>query len=424
MKLPHLLLILGFAFLAFPLNGQTLAECQAAAKARYPLLQRRALIAQTTELTLDRIDKGWLPQIQASAQATLQSETVNFPAVLTGMMAQQGYRLKGMRADQYRMGVDISQTLYEGGRMAQQKKVAEGQGAVLLAQNDVALYAIRRRVNALYFGILLVEEKLSLNAELQRLLAANEARLAAMVEGGTAAESDWRSVQAERLTAVRQATEWDGQRTALRRMLALFTGLAPDSLSRPEPLVPPMENRRPELSLYDRQIDLTHRQERALDAQLRPQLSAFASGYYGYPGYDMYRAMMDRKWTLHGMIGLKLSWNINALYNRRNDLRHLANRRAELLNGRDTFLFNNALEEAQKEDEIQKFRRLLCNDDAIIPLRTAVREAMESKLRNGIAQTADLVRELHNEHAAKLQRSVHELQLLQAMYDRQFTTND
>ena len=39
----------------------------------------------------------------------------------------------------------------------------------------------------------------------------------------------------------------------------------------------------------------------------RPELSLFAQGYYGYPGYDMFGDMFDHDLSLNGIVGVKLS---------------------------------------------------------------------------------------------------------------------
>ena len=86
-------------------NGQTLDECQQAAERNYPLIQRMDLIRQTTDLTVDNIQKGWLPQVTGTAQATYQSDVTAFPEQLQGVYQQMGINMKGLRKDQYRIGV-------------------------------------------------------------------------------------------------------------------------------------------------------------------------------------------------------------------------------------------------------------------------------------------------------------------------------
>ena len=94
--------------------SQTLKECQQAAEQNYPLIRQYELIEKTTALTVTNIQKGWLPQISASAQATYQSDVAAFPNQMKGLYQQMGLDLKGLAKDQYRVGVDINQTIYDG----------------------------------------------------------------------------------------------------------------------------------------------------------------------------------------------------------------------------------------------------------------------------------------------------------------------
>ena len=70
--------------------GQTLDECQQAAEKNYPLIQQYGLIEKTTNLTVANIQKGWLPQVSASAQATYQSDVVAFPDEFKQLYQQMG----------------------------------------------------------------------------------------------------------------------------------------------------------------------------------------------------------------------------------------------------------------------------------------------------------------------------------------------
>ena len=65
--------LLFLLMLPMTMQAQTLQECQEAAEHNYPLIRQYDLIGKTTQLTVENIGKGWLPQVSASAQATLQS---------------------------------------------------------------------------------------------------------------------------------------------------------------------------------------------------------------------------------------------------------------------------------------------------------------------------------------------------------------
>ena len=51
----------------------------------------------------------------------------------------------------------------------------------------------------------------------------------------------------------------------------------------------------------------------------------------------------------------------------------------------------------------------------MIELRSSVRKAAESKLAHGIIDVNDLVREINAENAARVQQSVHEIEMLREM---------
>lgn len=71
-------LVLVLTMLPMMALGQTLEECQQAAEKNYPLIRQYGLIEKTTQLTVANIQKGWLPQVSASVQATYQSDVTGY----------------------------------------------------------------------------------------------------------------------------------------------------------------------------------------------------------------------------------------------------------------------------------------------------------------------------------------------------------
>ena len=423
-------LFLSLMILPMMVTAQTLEECQQAAERNYPLIRQYGLIEKTTELTVANIRKGWLPQVSASAQATYQSDVVAFPEQMQAVYQQMGLNMKGLTKDQYRLGIDVSQTIYDGGAISSQKAVAREQGKVQAAQNEVNIYNVRKRVNEMYFSLLMLDEQILLNHDLQELFNGNEQKLASMVRQGTAAESDLQNVKAERLNVVQQATSLESQKRMLQRMLSTFCGIEVKEVAKPalqaSTLTSPQREAvaRPEMRLFDAQLNLADAQEKALNSALMPKLGLFAQGFYGYPGLNMFEDMMRRDWSLNGIIGARLTWNIGALYTRKNDKAKLQLQRDMTESNREVFLFNNNLEQIQQNEDIARFQKLMADDEEIITLRSAVRKAAESKLSHGIIDVNDLVREINAENAARVQQSMHEIEMLKQIYDNKFTTNN
>lgn len=423
----RLYFVTALLLLAISGQAQTLEECQQAAERNYPLIRQRDLVGKLAELTVANIGKGWLPQVSASAQATLQSDVATFPDEMRAVYQQMGIDMKGLTKDQYRVGVDVSQTVFDGGAISRGKAVARQQGEVEAAQTEVSIYQVRRRVNEMYFALLLLDDQIQLNRDLQELLGGSERKLASMVKGGTAAECDLQNVKAERLNVAQQTTSLESQRRMLQSMLSVFCGMEVTSPSKPlrgDALAESAGGLRPEMRLFDAQLHLADAQEKALDAALLPKLGVFAQGFYGYPGLNMFEDMMSREWSLNGLVGARLTWNIGALYTRKNDKAKIQLQRDLTETNRDVFVFNNRLEQIQQNENISRYRQLMAADEEIIELRSAVRKAAESKLAHGIIDVNDLVREMNAENAARVQRSMHEIQLLKEIFDNKFTTGE
>ena len=407
-------------------QAQTLEECQRAAEQNYPLIRQYGLIEKTTSLNVANIQKGWLPQVTASAQATLQTDVTAFPDKLQTVFQQTGITMDGLKKDQYRVGIDVQQTVYDAGNIKSQKEIARRQGELQSRQNEVTMYNVRKSVNEMYFSLLLVDEQIRLNADLQTVLEGNEKKLAAMLKGGTASESDWQNVKAERLNVVQRMTGLKSQRTALVRMLSTFCAMEVNRLVKPE--IPENTgstvNLRPELKTIDAQLRLADAKEKALDATLMPRLGVFAQGYYGYPGYNMFEDMTGRKLSWNGIIGARLTWNIGALYSRKNDKAKLQAERETAEANRERFLLDNKMEQIQQNENISRYRQLMTDDEEIISLRSSIRKAAESKLAHGIIDVNDLVREINSENKARVEQCIHEIEMLKEIYNLKITTGE
>ena len=425
MNMKKIMISLALIILSSGSWAQTLEECQQAAEKNYPLIKQYGLIAKTTQLTVKNIQKGRLPQVTASAQATYQSAVTAWPESMQSMYQQMGLNMKGLSKDQYKIGIDLQQTIYDGGAISSQRNIAQQEGKVQEAQTETNLYQVRRRVNEMYFSLLLLNEQIQLNEDVKALLQSSEKKLSAMVKGGTAATSDLDNVRAERLSVEQQNENLKQQKLMLQRMLSVFCGFEVNNTQKPKPIqIASLVNKRPEMRLYNSQLELTEAKEKALDTQLRPKLGLFAQGFYGYPGLNMFEDMMNRKWSLNGIVGVKLSWNVSAFYTHKNDKARLSAQREMIENAREVFLFNNKLEEIQQSENISRYQTMMKSDDEIIVLRTNVRKAAESKLTHGIIDVISLLREINNENAAKTQQSIHEIDMLKEMYNLKYTNNE
>lgn len=420
-----ILSILFAGFSASVFAQMTLETCQELAREHYPEVKQYDLIRLTEQYDLSNAARAWLPQLSLSAQATWQNEVPEFPEALSGMLSRAGVTIPGLKKDQYKVGIELNQTIWDGGKSNADKRLARTEAAEQRAMTDVDLYTLKKRVNELYFGILLLEEKLSQTYRTIALLESNLDKMRSLVTNGTALASDADAVEAELLTARQQATQIEASRTSYRKMLELFIGEPlQENLLRPEfEEMATTELTRPELVLFDAKKNRLAAQEALIKSSTRPKFGFFAQGYYGYPSMDYFASMMSNEWRWNLLTGIRMSWNFGAYYTKKNSLNKLRTAQQSIDLQRDVFRFETDLQISQETGDIARLRKTIADDARIVSLRQSVREAAESKLRNGIIDTNDLLQKITDEAAARSAQSVHEIELLKALYELKHTTN-
>ncbi|MCC8087960.1 MAG: TolC family protein [Rikenellaceae bacterium] len=416
MKKYSIILSLAVLIIQSSYGQLTIEQCYEKAEANYPLIVQYDLIEKSKDYNLSNASKGYLPQIQLSAKATYQSDVTQIPIAVDG--------LKGLSKDQYDATVDINQSIWDGGAIKAQKENIGTQAEVEKKNLDVTMYSIRDRVNQLFFGVLLNDEMLTQNTIYQEDLERNYNEVSAYVQTGLANQADLDAVEVERVKAVQNRTELIYSRNAYLEMLSAMIG---EPIDHSTELVKPDTNRfytltnnRPELDLYDAQFRNLDAQKTEISAGLRPKFNAFVTGGYGKPGLNI----LKDKFTPYYIAGVSLSWNFGNFYTRKNSLGSIEVNKSMIASQRETFLFNTGLDMTQNVNEIEKIRQLLDSDRDIIRLRGSVRRSAEAKAANGTLSVLDLMKEVNAEQSAIQDRILHEIQLLQAIYNLKYITNN
>jgi outer membrane protein TolC len=412
-------------FIQFNLNAQSLTveTCQTKAIANYPLVKQYGLIEQTSQFNISNANKGYLPQLSLSAKATYQSAVTQIPAVLGQKL---GVTLPSLAKDQYQAVLEASQVIWDGGVISSQKNATNAGTEVERKKLEVDLYALKDRVNQLFFGILLLDEQLKQNDILENDLATNYNRLEAYKQNGIANQADIDAVHVEQLNVSQRDEDLQSTRKTYCMMLSALTGITisdQTELTKPAAdlsILKDTLNHRPEISLFDAQNKMYESQKSILKAGNLPKLGAFIQGGYGQPGLNMFTIGFSPFY----IGGLRLSWNISGLYSQKNNISKLESSMKTVDVQKETFLFNNSLITKQQQNDIVKLQTTLLNDDEIIRLRVNIKKAATAKMENGTSSVSDLIREINAENQARQLKSLHEIQLLMTVYQLKNNTNN
>ena len=419
-------IILG-VILALNLKAQiTIEECISKAEANYPVISKYHLLEATCDIDLSEINNSWLPRIGVYGQVTGQNVVPSFPKSLIGMLDQMGQSMRGLGKVQYKVGVDVSQNIWDGGASRARREVARAQHEVSKFALDVEMYSVRQRVESIFFAILLTEEQIEQSEITLNLLQKNIEQLQSKVRNGVAMQSDADMLEAQALTLKQGIKLAKSASECYRDALGIFIGenIKGMKLERPTAEMPlSHENNRPELRLFDRRSQANETALRLTDTSLMPKIGMFAQAYYGYPGFDYFKSMMNRDLSFNILAGIRASWNIDSFYSKKNTRSQTIVRAQEIEADKDLFLFNNDIQSASQKEAIRGLRDVMMDDARIIQLRENVRRAAESQLANGIIDATALLTKISDENIAQLNARLHEIQLIKEIYNLKYTLN-
>lgn len=402
-------------------QAQTLDECRALAREHYPEISRLGLIEHTAQYSLSNAAKAWLPHGAVTGQLTYQDPVMALPEQFTQLMQMQGVNYPGLKPLQYKVGVDVSQQIWDGGRTSASRSKIKADAEVERQKTEVDLYDVDSRVQDVYFGLLLMDERIKAADLTATLLDSTLRQVDAMVMNGVATKADRQQIAARRLGLEQQLEQLRGQREAYAMVLSLLIGRPLGEISRPAAYKALIQ--RPTEQLFDSRLRAVEAAKRQVKSSVMPRVGAFINAYYGYPGLNYFKSMGSTKMTPNMIAGVSVQWDFGSLYTRKNSLNSLETQAETIENAREIFRFNRSMATAQQSQQIQTLRRVISNDEEILALQLEVLDAARAQLRNGVLDATSLLAKFTDAELARTDRETHLLELLQAIYKLQQTEN-
>ena len=428
----HLILTLT-ASIALTLTAQaqailSLEDCYRLTRENYPTVKKLDLVAKTEDYTLANANRAYLPQLSILGQATYQSEVTDLSKTIVGALPlPPNVFLPTIDKEQYKVVGEVSQLLYGGGTIHSQKAVAKAQSAVQAQAVETQLYTLKERVSNLYFGVLLIDAQLSQNRLNIETLESQLKKAEVALKNGTTLPSNVDELKAEILRVRMQTTEYEATQATYLQMLSTFIGKELTNASQLAQPAPQSQSQtlstdifRPELKGFQLQESLLKAQEKQLNSEYIPKLSAFFQGGYGRPTLNMLSNQAD----FYYITGLRLQWNLSPLYNLSSKRHILRLNRESIATDRQAFLLNTKLELTQQSEQLKKLQKLIEQDEASVTLRHSVAKSAEVQLDNGVITTHEYLQKVNAWHLAQQTLILHQIQLLQAQENQKLIVND
>jgi outer membrane protein TolC len=379
----------------------------------YPVIKQKDLVKQTEAITIDNLQKGFLPQVTISGQATYQSDVTKIDVSLPG------FSFTPPTKDQYRLVADVNQLLYDGGLTKEQKTAQRLTASVEDQKVEVELYQLKDRVNQIYLSILYLDEQLKQVDLVKADINTGITKVDVQVQNGTAFKSNLNMLKAELLETDQRAIDIRASKKGLIDALAVFLGQPlNENIELEKPVVSggvTDEIVRPELKLYNNQSKLIDQQNRVINAKNLPKASLFVQGGYGKPGLNQLKNGFDYYYTG----GLRINWSLGGLYTKKKEKELVEVNKKTVDIQKETFILNTNSQLKQQGAEISKLQQLVASDNEIINLRRSVADAAKAQLENGVITANDYLKEINAADQARQSLITHQVQLLKAQINYQ-----
>lgn len=394
----------------------TLKECYDLAVTVNALSKEKEAYSSISKINDENLSKGWLPTLDANGSFVYNSSVVDMSSAL-GSLPISGIAsaLKPLPHEQYKITVDISQVIYDGGAIKGARELEKADLTINQKQTETDLYKLRGLINGYYFNILLLARQ---KEQLTNWLDLTRKKISAMQsaqKNGILLKSDIDVLSAERIKLEQQLTENGIRKTALLKILSGLIGA--DLESSTILILPPETNTlsnellRPELQLFDLRKEQLSAGMKVIESKKMPKAFGFASlGYGNPPGSNFFK----NEFAPYYVVGAGIKWNIFD-WNKAKNEKQVITLQQGILDNRKSDLTDNLKRLLEsKMAEIKSLQYLVETDNELITLRKRISASAESQYENGTITATEYLNEMNSERQAVVNFEVHKINLAMA----------
>ena len=398
--------ILLLFFSLFESNAQqsiTLQQCYDWAKQNHPLQEKSQILSTQSDWEIQALDAQKLPKIDLEAQATYQSDVMVLPISLPNISIESPDK------DQYKATLTVSQLIYNGDVIDTQKELKKKLLEAQQKEIEVQLHPLKWQINQLFFGILLLQQKMEILQKNIEQLQNKKIEIEKLIATGSTYESAVEPIQVKILELTQNVVELNAQKLQQFDQLSLILGhkiQANASLDIPE-VISPSTLPRSELELFELQKATTDLQKDLLQKQTLPKIMAFGTSGYGKPGLNM----LDNSFAEYYMAGVKIQWNVYDFQANKKQRTAIALNKDLIDNQKKVFEWNQNNAVQNYQSEIVKYHTLLQTDQEIIQYRQKIVETAAKQLKHDLITTSDYTAEINKLLEAEINQKTHQILL-------------
>ncbi len=405
---------IGFLLLISTLNfGQSrtelsLLDAYSLLEKNYPILQNSGLLEQIYQKEIQQLDIAKKPQLFIKADGRIQSQSVSLKSdnpMFPIEIDQPIWSVKTYAEAQY--------SILDGGRNEAQRTLKEVKLKADLQNIEVNRFALRERINQLFFGITLLREQSKLFDISLKDLEVRKAQVAAGLEMGVLLESELTKIKVKELEIKSMQDNVGFQVAGLVNTLSILVG---EEISNEAKLNFPIISspteipklNRPEQEYFKLQREAILAQSAIVDVEKKLQLSAFAQAGIGYP--NPLNFLADEV-APYGILGIQMNWKIADWNKSKVDKEILSLQSQKLSQAQETFNFNLNSKKAQYQADVNRLLFLIEQDEKIANLQGEILKQLAAQLEEGVITSSEYITQVNAELLSRQNLLIHQTEL-------------
>jgi outer membrane protein TolC len=391
----------------------TLDSCLNLSVQNYPLIRNEWHIQHKADLNKKVINSGYYPSIGFVGQATWQSEVTNIELDVPFFTEP----IVDVAQDQYKLALDISQVIWDGGAMLKSENLNRQNAVVEQTKLQTDIYAYKEQVINLYYSLLALRKQEEVYTVKRWQLRERQKELESALKNGLILPAQLDVLMAETISIEQQIMDVQYESKAIQEMLEYFMGASISEFANillPAPEISAnISIVRPEMDYFSALKQQALASQKLLSVSRMPRISAFTQLGYGRPGLNM----LSNEFSPYAIVGARLIWTPWD-WNKTKNKREVVNVQLQILDvQQQQFEFIQHAKANAQWQRIEKLEKLIEKDEELLAVRKRITASFASQLQNGVVTAGEYVIALNDEQSALLGMAMHEILLSRAQVE-------
>jgi len=357
------------------------------------------ILESISQNKLRNIRAGNLPQAEVNGKASYQSDAIalDMDIPIPGIVFPESPK------DQYKISLDITQSIYDGGYSKNKQNVELVSKDLDNSQLEMDIRSTKMQVKDLYFNILLIQKNQEIIDVSLAQLYENRSVVEAGIKNGVLLSTDLDLLDVEIIKLEQQKAELENSRTTGIQMLSHMSGefIGPATVLETTSFPIPENDsvQRMEQLLFTLQSQQLDKSKTLIKSRSLPKVYAFGQFGYGNPALNMLKDEFDTYYV----VGAGVKWTIWD-WNTNKREREVLGLQQNIVESRKLqFESDIATALMSQKSVIENHRENLKAYESILTLRSRITSTAKAQLEQGVIKTLDYITVFNQETIARIQ---------------------